>query len=297
MNAAGNIHGIPLPPALGGAPWLVMGILNVTPDSFHDRGRYGQLYGAVERAKEMAAQGAGIIDIGGESTRPGSESVSLDEELGRVIPVIEAVAPELDVPISVDTSKAGVAGAALAAGAGMINDVTALRGDPEMAAVIAQAGCPVCLMHMLGEPRTMQHKPQYEDVVKDIKHFFEKRIGAATAAGIRRANIILDPGIGFGKTLEHNLEIIRRLDEFLELGLPLMIGASRKRFIGMITGKEDTEDRLPGTLAATVMAFMKGASIFRVHDVAENVQALQVAAAIAGSKQGTFATKDGIDPK
>ena len=273
---------IKLPPSLGIAPWLVMGILNVTPDSFHDRGRYGQFYGAVERAREMAAQGAGIIDIGGESTRPGSEPVPLEEELGRVIPVIEAVLPEIDVPVSVDTSKAEVASASVAAGAGMINDVTALRGDEQMAAVVAEAGCPVCLMHMLGEPRTMQENPQYEDVIDDIKSFFVERVEFAVAAGIRRENIILDPGIGFGKTLEHNLAIIRRMDELLELGLPVLIGASRKRFIGMITGEEDTEDRLPGTLAATVMAYVKGASIFRVHDVAENIQALQVAAAIAG---------------
>ena len=281
MTGAGNrIHSNPLPPALGGAPWLVMGILNVTPDSFHDRGRYGQFYGAVERAKEMAAEGAGIIDVGGESTRPGSEPVALDEELGRVIPVIEAVVPELEVPISVDTSKAGVARAAVAAGAGMINDVTALRGDPQMAAAVAEAGCPVCLMHMLGEPHTMQENPRYEDVVTDIKSFFEERVDYAVAAGVRRENIILDPGIGFGKALEHNLALIARLDEFLELGLPVLIGASRKRFIGMITGEEDTEDRLPGTLAATVMAFVKGASIFRVHDVTQNIQALKVAAAI-----------------
>ncbi|MHB1362031.1 MAG: dihydropteroate synthase [Thermoleophilia bacterium] len=275
-----------LPSFLGQGAWSVMGILNVTPDSFHDQGRYGQFYAAVERARQMAAEGAAIIDVGGESTRPGSGPVTLEDELGRVIPVIEAVIPEIDVPVSIDTSKAEVARAGLAAGARIINDVTALRGDAEMASVAAEAGCPVCLMHMLGEPRTMQLEPHYEDVVNDIKKFFGERIDYAVSQGIQRQSLVLDPGIGFGKTLEHNLEIIRRLGEFLELGLPLMIGASRKRFIGMVTGEEDTEDRLPGTLAATVMAFVNGAGVFRVHDVAENVQALKVAAAIDKDTNG-----------
>lgn len=279
-----------LPADLGKAPWLVMGILNVTPDSFHDGGRYLKPETAIARAREMAAAGAGIIDVGGESTRPGSEPATLKEELRRVIPVIEAIAPELQVPVSIDTSKAEVAGAALAAGARMINDVTALRGDPEMAAVAAAAGCPVCLMHMLGEPRTMQENPVYEDVVHDIKEFFRERIKYALEHGIRRENLLLDPGIGFGKTLAHNLTMLSRLDEFAELGLPLLIGVSRKRFIGMVSGEKDTEARLAGTIAANVMALERGARIFRVHDVAENVQALKVAAAIlergGGGKAG-----------
>lgn len=257
-----------------------MGILNVTPDSFHDSGRYAKPEAAIARAREMAAAGAGIIDVGGESTRPGSEPVGPEEELMRVIPVIGAIAPELDVPVSIDTSKAGVARRALEAGATMINDVTALRGDEQMAGVAAAAGCPVCLMHMLGEPGTMQQNPQYGDVVGDIRDFFRERMGFAVAQGIKQENIILDPGIGFGKTLEHNLTILRRLDEFLVLGRPLLIGASRKSFIGKVTGEEETEKRLPGTIATTVIAFEKGARIFRVHDVAENCQALKLTEAI-----------------
>ncbi|MHB0867636.1 MAG: dihydropteroate synthase [Thermoleophilia bacterium] len=257
-----------------------MGILNVTPDSFHDGGRYLDPEAAAARAREMAAAGAGVIDVGGESTRPGSQAVSGAEESRRVVPVIEAVAASVDIPISIDTSKAAVAREAMAAGATMINDVTALRGDPDMAAVAAAAGCPVCLMHMLGEPRTMQADPRYEDVVADINRFFSERVDFATGRGIARENLILDPGIGFGKTLAHNLTIIRRLDEFSALGLPLMVGASRKRFIGTITSQDDTQARLPGTIATSVIAFQNGARIFRVHDVAANYQALQVAEAI-----------------
>ncbi|MHB8168245.1 MAG: dihydropteroate synthase [Thermoleophilia bacterium] len=263
-----------------GRRWLVMGILNVTPDSFHDGGRFGSLYAAVEQAEAMARAGAAIIDVGGESTRPGAEPVSLDDELGRVIPVIEAIVERTGTPLSVDTSKAEVARRALAAGAAMINDVTALRGDPEMAAVAAEAGCAVCLMHMLGEPRTMQANPVYKDVVTDIGGFFRERLESAAAAGIRRENILLDPGIGFGKTLEHNLAILRRLGEFAALGRPLLVGISRKRFIGMVTGEDDTQARLPGTISANVVALMNGAAVFRVHDVAENFQALKVAAAV-----------------
>lgn len=257
-----------------------MGILNVTPDSFHDGGRYVKPEVALARAREIAAAGAGIIDVGGESTRPGSESVNIEKELRRVVPVIEAIAPELNIPISIDTSKAEVARRALEAGASMINDVTALRGDERMAAVAAEAGCPVCLMHMLGEPRTMQENPRYGDVIADISDYFRERINFAVGQGINEENIILDPGIGFGKTLEHNLEILRRLDELLALGRPLLIGTSRKSFIGKVAGEEDTEKRLPGTIATTVMAFVKGARIFRVHDVAENCQALRMAESI-----------------
>ena len=271
---------IPLPPALGTSPWVVMGILNVTPDSFHDGGRFLSAEAAIGRAREMEADGAGIIDVGGESTRPGAAPVDEQEELRRVIPVIEAIAPELDGLVSIDTGKAEVARAALAAGAAMINDVTALRGDDEMAGVAAEAQCPVCLMHMLGEPRTMQQDPRYGDVVRDIIDFFRERIGYAVSRGIREDSIILDPGIGFGKTVRHNLEILRRLDEFLVLGRPLLIGASRKSFIGKVSGEEDTQKRLAGTIATTVASYERGARIFRVHDVAENHQALKITAAI-----------------
>ncbi len=270
---------VTVPARLGKQPWLVMGILNVTPDSFHDRGRYGQFYAAVERAREMAAAGAAIIDVGGESTRPGAAGITLKEELGRVVPVVEALAAELKIPISVDTCKAGVARAALEAGAAMINDITALRGDRTMARVAAEHGCPVCLMHMQGTPRDMQKNPRYRDVVGDLAGFFLERVEWAERRGIRRENIILDPGIGFGKKLEHNLSIIRRLDSFLSLGLPVMIGASRKSFLGKISRDRGTEERLIGTVAANTIAYGKGARIFRVHDVAENVQALKVAAA------------------
>ncbi len=268
---------------LASRPWLVMGILNVTPDSFHDGGRYASLEAAMAQARAMAADGAGIIDIGGESTRPGAAAVDVDDEIKRVIPAIEAVAAELETPVSIDTSKAKVAAQALKAGAVMINDVTALRGDPRMAAIAAEAGCPVCLMHMLGEPRTMQDNPLYEDVVVQIEEFFQERISFAVSQGIKRENIILDPGIGFGKTVEHNLTILGNLDEFAALALPLMIGVSRKRFIGAVAGENDTAGRLPGTIAANVLARAGGAGIFRVHDVAENVQALKVAEAIKKS--------------
>ncbi len=257
-----------------------MGILNVTPDSFHDGGRFDSLDAATGWAGAMARAGAAIIDIGGESTRPGSEPVAVDEEMRRVIPVIEALTAVLNVPVSIDTGKAEVARRALRAGAAIINDVTALRGDPQMAETAAEAGCPVCMMHMLGEPRTMQENPYYEDVVGDIKEFFRRRIEFAVSRGIKAENIILDPGIGFGKTVQHNLAILSRLDEFSSLGRPLMVGASRKRFIGTIAGEEDTGRRLPGTISANVLAFANGASIFRVHDVAENFQALKVAEAI-----------------
>ncbi|MCL6106235.1 MAG: dihydropteroate synthase [Actinobacteria bacterium] len=272
-----------MPPSLGAADWLVMGILNVTPDSFHDGGRFASLPAATAQARAMAAAGAGIIDIGGESTRPGAAAVDVDDELKRVIPVIEAVAAELELPVSIDTSKARVAAKALKAGAVMINDVTALKGDPRMAAVAAEAACPVCLMHMLGEPRTMQDNPHYEDVVAQIAEFFQERISFAVSQGIKRENIILDPGIGFGKAVEHNLAILGNLSEFAALGLPLMIGVSRKRFVGAVTGEDDTAGRLPGTIAANVLARAGGAGIFRVHDVAENVQALEIAEAIIKS--------------
>ncbi|MFA5809385.1 MAG: dihydropteroate synthase [Thermoleophilia bacterium] len=272
--------GIPPPHALGRDPWLVMGILNVTPDSFYDGGRYQGAEAAIARAREMAAAGAGIIDVGGESTRPGAERVTLDEELFRVIPVIEAIASDPGVPVSIDTSKSEVAEAALKAGAAMINDITALRGDERMVEVAARHGCPVCLMHMQGDPVNMQKDPRYDDVVDEIIQFFRERIEWAVERGVRRENIILDPGIGFGKKLEHNLAIIRNFESFQALNQPLMIGASRKSFIGMIMEDAVSGDRLPGTIATNVLAYQNGARVFRVHDVAGNCQAIKVTAAV-----------------
>lgn len=268
-----------LPEGLGGRPWQVMGILNVTPDSFYDGGRHQGPEAALVQARLMAGAGAGIIDVGGESTKPGSAPVSEDEEISRVLPVIEAIASELDVVISVDTSKSGVARAALDAGAAMINDVTGLRNDEEMVAVAAEYRCPVCIMHMQGTPADMQEAPAYDDVVAELVEFFQAAIERAAAKGVARENIILDPGIGFGKKLKHNLRLLKHLDSFLSLGRPLMIGVSRKSFIGMIMDN-GAEERLAGTLAANVAAFQKGARIFRVHDVAENYQALKTIEAV-----------------
>ncbi len=272
---------VPLPGLPGDRPWVVMGILNVTPDSFYDGGRYHGVEAAVARARRMQEEGAGIIDVGGESTRPGARGTDADEELARVMPVIEALVDELEVPISIDTSKARVAEAALSAGAKMVNDVTGMTGDAEMAGVVSRHGCPVCIMHMQGRPRDMQQQPRYRDVVAELVQFFHQRIEAAVAAGIPRENILIDPGIGFGKELEHNLELFAHLDSFLSLGRPLLIGASRKSFIGALTGA-GVEERLPGTLAADTAALLKGARVFRVHDVAAHVQALTVAAAVGG---------------
>jgi dihydropteroate synthase len=256
-----------------------MGIVNITPDSFSDGGRYLDAAAAVAHARALAGEGATILDLGGESTRPGADPVSEDEELRRVLPVIEGLR-ELGVPaqISVDTSKAGVARSALAAGATLVNDVTALRADTAMAEVIAASGAQCCLMHMLGTPRTMQQDPRYEDVVSEVKAFLEERMEVAVQAGIAEERILLDPGIGFGKTVTHNLELLRRLDELLALGRPLVVGTSRKAFLGRITGRE-VDDRLPATVATTVLAWLRGARVFRVHDVAAARDALAVAAA------------------
>lgn len=269
----------PLPEAIGGGPWQVMAIINLTPDSFYEGSRLDSPEAAMAAARAAVAAGAGSIDVGGESSRPGARPVEKKEELARVLPAVEAITAELKVPVSVDTAKAAVAREALKAGAAMINDITALAGDRQMARVVADAGCPVCLMHMQGTPRTMQKNPRYQDVVREIMAFFRERVAWAEARGIERKNIIIDPGIGFGKNLEHNLTIIRHLDSFLSLGLPVMIGASRKRFLGDIL-KAETEARLPGTVAVSVMAFQKGAQIFRVHDARENCEALKVAAAV-----------------
>jgi dihydropteroate synthase len=258
----------------------LMGVVNVTPDSFSDGGLYLDPAAAVEHGLELEREGAAILDIGGESTRPGAMPVSEDEELGRVLPVIEGlVAQGVDARISIDTSKAAVATAGIAAGATLVNDVTALRADPEMAAVIAASDVECCLMHMLGDPRTMQEDPRYEDVVAEVKAFLGQRMAYALAAGIAEQRILLDPGIGFGKTVEHNLELLRRLDELVALGRPVVIGTSRKSFLGKLTARPNPADRVAGTIATCVLAFERGARIFRVHDVAPVHDGLAVAAA------------------
>jgi len=259
---------------------LVMGVVNVTPDSFSDGGEFLDPDAAIAHGRQLAEDGAHILDIGGESTRPGAEPVAADEELRRVIPVIEGLAGA-DRDISIDTAKARVARRALDAGATVVNDVSAFRFDPELAGVVAGAGCDCCLMHMLGEPRTMQEDPRYDDVVSDVKAFLEGRMAFAVAQGVAEERIWLDPGIGFGKTLEHNLELLRRLDEIAAFGRPVVIGTSRKSFLGKLTGR-DEKHRLGGTIATNVMALERGASVFRVHDVAEVADALAVAAATLG---------------
>jgi dihydropteroate synthase len=256
-----------------------MGVLNVTPDSFSDGGEYLDPAAAVAHALAMEEEGAQLIDIGGESTRPGAEPVPVDEELRRVVGVLERLsATKLRATVSIDTAKARVARAAIDAGARMVNDVTALRGDPEMAGVVSAAGVDCCLMHMRGEPRTMQVDPRYDDVVDDVKAFLEERLAFAVSAGIAEERIVLDPGIGFGKTIDHNLELLRRLDELVAIGRPVLIGTSRKSFIGRITGRPERE-RLAGTIATCVLAYERGASIFRVHEVAPVADALRTAAA------------------
>jgi dihydropteroate synthase len=258
----------------------IMGVVNVTPDSFSDGGAYEAPATAVAHAARLADEGADLLDIGGESTRPGSTAVSAEEELRRVMPVIAGIrAAGVRTRISIDTSKAAVADAAVAAGADYVNDVTALRGDPAMAAVVARSDCDVCLMHMLGEPRTMQRDPRYEDVVKDVKAFLQERVAFAVAAGIAERRVWLDPGIGFGKTIDHNLELLARLEEIAALGRPVVVGTSRKSFLGTIAGRPDAADRVPGTIATNVLALARGASVFRVHDVAQARDGLVVAAA------------------
>jgi len=264
-------------------PFTVMGVLNVTPDSFSDGGRYLDAEAAVARGLTLAADGAEILDVGGESTRPGAEPVSAQEELGRVIPVIEALVSSAgEFTLSVDTTKRAVAEAALGAGARIVNDVSALRFDPDMAALVAERGAECCLMHMLGEPRTMQEQPRYDDVVSDVKAFLEERLAFAVGEGVAEERVWLDPGIGFGKTVEHNLELLRRLDEIVALGRPVVLGTSRKSFLGKLAGGRAEGERLPGTIATNVLALERGATVFRVHDVAEVADALAVAAATVG---------------
>jgi dihydropteroate synthase len=295
------------------AGFRLMGIVNVTPDSFSDGGLFLDSVAAIAHGLELVEQGAHILDIGGESTRPGAEPVGVEEELRRVVPVIEGLAAafestsggpqvSIDTPaaaspqISIDTSKATVARAALAAGATLVNDVTALRADPEMASVVAGGGADCCLMHMLGEPRTMQRDPRYGNVVDDVRAFLEERLSFAVGEGIDERRLLLDPGIGFGKSVAHNLELLRRLDEIVALGRPVVVGTSRKSFLGAVlptkraaprarVGQADSRhtaeavERLPGTIATNVLALERGASVFRVHDVAPVAAALAVAAA------------------
>jgi dihydropteroate synthase len=256
-----------------------MGIVNVTPDSFSDGGRYFDPSKAVIHALEMVAQGADILDIGGESTRPGAAEVSVQAELDRVIPVLEALNKEVDVPISIDTSKPMVMQEALNHGAGLLNDVRALQEDGALE-IVAESDVPVCLMHMQGEPRSMQENPRYDDVVTDIADFFKARMRACVQAGIAQERILLDPGFGFGKTLEHNISLLANLGQFHKLGRPLLVGLSRKRMIGSLLGDVPVDQRVTGSVAAAVIAAMKGAAIIRVHDVRPTVEALKIVTAI-----------------
>jgi len=254
----------------------VMGVVNVTPDSFSDGGMHLDPDVAAAATRRMVEEGAAIVDVGGESTRPGSEGVSPEEELRRVVPVLDRLSG--DVPLSIDTSKAAVAGAALERGAILVNDVTALRGDPDIAGVVAASEAYLCLMHMQGEPRTMQEEPRYDDVAQEVASFLEGRMAFAVAHGISEERICLDPGIGFGKTVEQNLELVRRLDVLLALGRPVLVGFSRKSSLRKLT---DSDDLLCASVAAAVAAFERGATILRVHDVKPHVDALTVAAAVA----------------
>ncbi|MBD0349250.1 MAG: dihydropteroate synthase [Thermoleophilia bacterium] len=258
-----------------------MGILNVTPDSFYDGGVNYRPDAAVASARRMAAEGAAIVDVGGESTRPGAEGVSLDDELRRVLPVVEALAG--DVPISIDTAKAEVARRALELGAELVNDVTALRGDAAMAEIVAGEDAYLCLMHMQGEPRTMQANPTYEDVVSDVKAFLAERLAFAVAAGIREERVCLDPGIGFGKTVDQNFELVRRLGELAELGRPVLVGFSHKSSLGRVLGDPHASTGpLAASLAVAVAAYERGATMLRAHDVRAHVQALTATRAVVG---------------
>ena len=254
----------------------VMGVLNVTPDSFSDGGVHLDPDVAAAAGRRMVEEGAAIVDVGGESTRPGSDGVSADDELRRVVPVLDRLGGE--VPLSIDTAKAAVARAALERGAILVNDVTALRGDPELAGVVAGSSAFLCLMHMQGEPRTMQAEPRYDDVAGEVASFLEERLAFAVAAGVPEERICLDPGIGFGKTVAHNLELVRRLDVLVALGRPVLVGFSRKSSLRKLTGSDDL---LGASVAAAVAAFERGATILRVHDVKPTVDALTVAEAVA----------------
>ena len=260
------------------APYAIMGVVNVTPDSFSDGGRFADAAAAVAHAARLVEEGAQIVDVGGESTRPGADPVAVEAELERVLPVI-AGAARLEAQVSVDTMKLAVAEAAVEAGASYVNDVTAFRHEPALAGLVADRGLDCCLMHMLGEPRTMQADPHYEDVVSEVKAFLEERLAATVAAGVPEERVQLDPGIGFGKTVAHNLELLRRLEEIVAIGRPVVLGTSRKRFIGAITGRVAAADRVHGTVATCVLGLERGARVFRVHDVAAVADGLAVAAA------------------
>jgi dihydropteroate synthase len=283
LGARDESRGASVPRVSTERPYALMGVVNVTPDSFSDGGAFDDAVDAVAHARRLIAEGAGIVDVGGESTRPGADPVPASEELDRVLPVVDGIAGlRLPVQISIDTMKAAVAEAALDAGATYVNDVTAFRHDPDLAGLVADRGVDCCLMHMLGEPRTMQLDPRYEDVVSEVKAFLEERMAATIAAGVPEERIQLDPGIGFGKTVAHNLELLRRLDELVAIGRPLVIGTSRKTFLGKLTGRDVTE-RVHGTTATCVLALERGARVFRVHDVAAVADALTVAAATLAS--------------
>jgi dihydropteroate synthase len=258
----------------------IMGILNITPDSFSDGGRYFDKTSAINKALQMTEDGADIIDIGGESTRPGSEPVPVEEELRRVLPVIKSIAGEIKIPVSIDTYKSEIAKRALDAGASMVNDISGLRFDPEMAKVVSDYKVPVVIMHIKGTPKIMQHKPVYDALIPEILEYLSQSITIAGEAGISDNIIMIDPGLGFGKTFEHNLEIIHNLHEFTLLGKPILIGPSRKAFIGKILGDLPPEERLEGTAAAVAISIMNGANIVRVHDVKEMARVARVADAI-----------------
>jgi dihydropteroate synthase len=260
----------------------LMGIVNVTPDSFSDGGLFLDPQRAVSHAIGLVRDGADLLDVGGESTRPGADPVRAPDEIARVVPVLEGLVG-IGVPVSIDTAKAAVADAAIDAGAAIVNDVSALRFDPELPALCAERGVDIVLMHMQGEPRTMQESPTYGDVVEDVRAFLAERVSAAVAAGIREERIWLDPGIGFGKTAHHNLELLRRLDELRELGRPLVVGTSRKSFLGKLTGR-DVSGRIGGTIASNVLALRSGADVLRVHDVAEMRDAALIAEAVLGRR-------------
>jgi dihydropteroate synthase len=272
--------------------YKVMGVVNVTPDSFSDGGRFLEADAAIAHGVRMAGEGAAILDVGGESTRPGAQPVGADEELRRVVPVIEGLAAALGTSgpqLSIDTSKLAVARAALDGGASLVNDVTAFRSEPEIAALVAERSADCCLMHMLGDPRTMQRDPHYDDVVSDVRAFLEERLAFAVAEGVPEERVMLDPGIGFGKALEHNLALLRRIDEIAAIGRPVVVGTSRKSFLGRLTGRE-VEGRLAATIASNVLAYARGASVFRVHDVGPVHDALVVAAATVAAPWTTSPT-------
>jgi dihydropteroate synthase len=263
-----------------------MGVLNVTPDSFSDGGRYADVASAIERGRELAALGSHMIDVGGESTRPGSDAVTVEDELARVVPVVSALAESLEVPISVDTRHAEVAAACVAAGASIINDISGFN-DPAMVEVAASCDAGLVVMHMLGEPKSMQDEPHYADVVAEVCGYLATQARMLEDAGVAPGRIALDPGIGFGKTTAHNLELLRHLGEFVSLGYPLLVGASRKRFVGEITGVTSPAERVPGSVAVACWSALHDADIVRVHDVAPTLAGLAMFAALAGDEMGS----------